>query len=42
MRVAGSPTLTLKQEGEEVTGTYSAPGVRQKVSGVGLHPQNGR
>src|SRR6266545_3741046 len=30
----GNLTLTLKQEGEEVTGTYSAPGVRQKVSGA--------
>ncbi len=34
MRVARSLTLTLKQEGEELTGTYSAPGVRQKVSGA--------
>lgn len=30
----GNLTLTLKQEGEAVTGTYSAPGVRQKVSGA--------
>ena len=30
----GNLTLTLKQEGEDVTGTYSAPGVRQKVSGA--------